>query len=79
MNSTTLEGQGNDLTGSVKEGVGSITGDKSLESEGQAQQLTGNVQKGVGKAKDFAKKRPFAAAALFGVVGLAVLNTLRGK
>lgn len=33
----------------------------------------------VEKARGFAKARPFAAAALAGVVGLAVLNTLRGK
>ncbi len=31
------------------------------------------------KAKAFAKDRPFATAALLGVVGMAVLNTLRGK
>jgi ElaB/YqjD/DUF883 family membrane-anchored ribosome-binding protein len=33
----------------------------------------------VEKAKSFAKERPYAAAALVGVVGLAILNTLRGK
>ena len=32
-----------------------------------------------GKAKQFAKDRPYTAAALAGVVGLAILNTLRGK
>ena len=31
------------------------------------------------KAKAFAKDRPFATAALLGVVGMALLNTLRGK
>jgi ElaB/YqjD/DUF883 family membrane-anchored ribosome-binding protein len=31
------------------------------------------------KARGFAKERPFATAALAGVVGLALLNTLRGK
>ena len=31
------------------------------------------------KAKTFAKARPFASAALAGVVGIALLNTLRGK
>lgn len=33
----------------------------------------------VGKARDFAKARPAATAALAGVIGLAILNTLRGK
>ncbi len=32
-----------------------------------------------GKAKQFAKDRPYTAAALAGVVGLAILNTLRGR
>jgi hypothetical protein len=31
------------------------------------------------KAKGFAKARPAATAALFGVVGLALFNTLRGR
>ncbi len=33
----------------------------------------------VEKARGFAKARPAATAALVGVVGLAILNTLRGK
>ena len=32
-----------------------------------------------GKARAFAKARPAATAALAGVVGLALLNTLRGR
>jgi ElaB/YqjD/DUF883 family membrane-anchored ribosome-binding protein len=31
------------------------------------------------KATKFAKERPWATAALAGVVGMALLNTLRGK
>lgn len=33
----------------------------------------------VDKARAFAKARPGATAALAGVVGLAILNTLRGR
>ena len=33
----------------------------------------------VSRATDFAKQRPWATAALAGVVGMALLNTLRGK
>jgi len=33
----------------------------------------------VTKATEFAKQRPWATATLAGVVGLALLNTLRGK
>jgi ElaB/YqjD/DUF883 family membrane-anchored ribosome-binding protein len=32
-----------------------------------------------GKATQFAKDRPWATAALAGVVGMALLNTVRGK
>ena len=34
---------------------------------------------GTGKAKAFAKARPGATAALAGVIGLALFNTLRGR
>ena len=33
----------------------------------------------IDKARGFAKARPFASAALVGVVGIALLNTLRGR
>jgi ElaB/YqjD/DUF883 family membrane-anchored ribosome-binding protein len=33
----------------------------------------------VAKAKAFAKDRPWATAAAVGVIGMALLNTLRGK
>ena len=33
----------------------------------------------VTKATEFAKQRPWATAALAGVVGMALLNTLRGR
>lgn len=94
MNSDTLIGTGRDMAGTVKESVGAATGDRALETEGKADHFGAQVQKGYGAAKDavlngsgplvekargFAKDRPFAAAALVGVVGLAILNTLRGK
>lgn len=57
---------------------------------GTTGQITNTVNKQVGAAKDaiapltskakgFAKARPFATAAAVGVIGLAILNTLRGK
>ncbi|WP_116090699.1 CsbD family protein [Sphingomonas crusticola] len=94
MNDDQLSGEGRDLTGKVKETAGDFTGNSSLQSEGLTDQLTGKAQKaygaasealsgGVGplvdQAKGFARKRPFAAAALLGVVGVAILNTLRGR
>lgn len=37
------------------------------------------LNQNLGKAKAFAKQRPAATAALAGVLGLALLNTLRGR
>ncbi len=94
MNTDTLSGAATDTSGKIKETLGSAIGDKSLQSEGAADQLTGTVQKTVGQAKDvveenirplvdyvrqFSKERPFTTAAVAGVLGIAVINTLRGK
>ena len=94
MNEDTIAGTGNDIAGRAKESVGSMTGDRSLQANGIVDQVKGAFQKTlggiagdntpgasetVGKAKQFAKDRPWATAALVGVVGMAVLNTLRGK
>lgn len=90
MNATTLDGEGQDIAGKVKETAGNLTGDRQLAGEGLADQLGGKATKAIGAARDsvapavdqvkgFAKARPFTAAAVAGVVGLAILNTLRGR
>jgi uncharacterized protein YjbJ (UPF0337 family) len=90
MNTDTIEGQTRDITGRVKETTGVLTGDDTLRTEGVADQVGGNTQKAVGslrdalapilgEAKTAAAKNPMATAALIGVVGLALLNTLRGR
>jgi uncharacterized protein YjbJ (UPF0337 family) len=94
MNTDTLSGTATDTSGKVKETLGGAIRDKSLQNEGVADQLSGTVQKTVGQAKDvveenvrplvdyvrqFSKERPFAAAAVAGVLGIALINTLRGK
>lgn len=90
MNNDTLEGQTRDIGGRVKETTGTLTGDERMRTEGVADQVSGNAQKAVGaardavapiinQAKDFARSRPMATAALVGVLGVALLNTLRGK
>ncbi|MDB5717413.1 MAG: CsbD family protein [Sphingomonas bacterium] len=90
MNSDTFEGEGRNLGGKVKEVTGDVTGDRSLQNRGVADQVSGNLQSAVGSARDaigpladqvkgFARQRPYAAAALAGVVGIAILNTLRGR
>jgi len=94
MNDDTLVGETRDMTGKVKEVAGDVTGDARLKGEGLADQIVGKVQKIAGSTREtlvaegqpltdavirFARARPFAAAAIAGVVLLAVLNTLRGK
>lgn len=89
-----LAGEGRDIVGKVKKTAGDVMGDHSLQGEGLVYQLSGKAQKLFGDAKDaigtdsgpllhkarrFTRERPYAAAALMGVVGLALLNALRGK
>lgn len=94
MNSDQLSGAATDFGGKIKETVGGAIGDKRLQGEGVADQLGGTVQKTLGDARDtveqnirplidyvrqFARERPFTAAAVAGVLGIAVINTLRAK
>ena len=94
MNQDKLSGEGRDIAGKVKETVGDVTGDSRLQGEGLADQLSGKGQKVAGVVSDafavdgvplldrvrqFARERPLASAALVGVLGLAVINTLRGR
>jgi uncharacterized protein YjbJ (UPF0337 family) len=44
--------KGDQVKGKVKEAVGSLTGDKDLESEGKADRRAGEAKEKVGKAKD---------------------------
>lgn len=94
MNQDQIEGATTDFTGKVKESFGNATGDTQTQNAGVADQVSGKVQKTIGdtketvanaaapladKARKFANDRPWTAAALAGVVGLAILNTVRGK
>jgi ElaB/YqjD/DUF883 family membrane-anchored ribosome-binding protein len=55
-------------------------GAKATQAYGQARDVIAEKAGPlVDKARGFAKERPFAAAALAGVVGIAILNTLRGR
>lgn len=47
-----IRGTGNDLGGKIKEGLGKLTGDRSLESEGHMDQAKGKAQKALGDVKD---------------------------
>jgi len=90
MNATTLDTDLQDIGGKVKKGTGKLTGDSQLQGSGMADEASAKLSKGVqsakeavtpliGQATQFAKDRPWATAALAGAVGIAVINTLRGK
>ena len=46
-----VEGKVDQTKGSIKEGLGNLTGDRDLQHEGQADQASGDVQEGWGKVK----------------------------
>ena len=50
-----IKGLANEAAGNVKQGVGKVTGDTSLQAKGKAQELKGEAQQTVGDVKDAAK------------------------
>ena len=46
-----IEGKTSDLKGKLKDGLGGLTGDTSLQGEGKLDQLKGKVQDAFGKAQ----------------------------
>lgn len=55
MDEEHLKGAADQAKGSVKEAIGKVTGDATIEAEGAAQKSSGKVQKAVGAAKDKAR------------------------
>ena len=47
-----VDGAGKKLSGSIKEGLGKLTGDSKLQAEGAAEKTAGSVQNAIGGAKD---------------------------
>ncbi len=47
-----VEGSAKQMGGSLKEGVGKMTGDEKLKAEGKADKFEGKVQNTVGGMKD---------------------------
>ncbi len=58
MSDNRIEGAGNKMAGSVKEGIGKLTGDAKLQAEGVAQKAGGSVQNAAGKVQDSAAAEP---------------------
>lgn len=52
MNKHQVKGVTNQATGEVKQQVGKLTGDTSLEARGHAREAKGKLQKGLGDAKE---------------------------
>jgi uncharacterized protein YjbJ (UPF0337 family) len=50
-NNDELEGKFDKAKGSIKSGLGNLTGDRDLEAEGNADKASGNIQEGFGKVK----------------------------
>ena len=55
MDKDRVEGIGKTVSGSVKEAVGKVTGDKKTSGEGKAKKAAGKVQNAFGGAKDTAR------------------------
>ncbi len=49
------EGAKKEVSGSVKEGIGKMTGNKRTEAEGKVEKTEGKVQGKVGEMKDHAR------------------------
>ncbi|MBV8855983.1 MAG: CsbD family protein [Acidobacteria bacterium] len=50
-NKDEMEGKYNQVKGSVKEGLGRLTGDDDMRAEGSADKIKGDVQEGWGGTK----------------------------
>jgi uncharacterized protein YjbJ (UPF0337 family) len=79
MNIDTLAGEGTELKGKFKEGLGDAAGDPALQRDGVADQLSGKARKAFGSLRDFVREQPVAAAVVAGVVGLVLVKSSRGK
>lgn len=56
MDKDRIKGTVKQAEGAVKEKIGKLTGDTSLEVEGKIEKVEGSIQKTFGKAKDALRK-----------------------
>lgn len=52
MDEDRLKGIGKQVTGSIKEAIGKVTGDTKAQAEGAVEKTAGKAQNAVGDAKD---------------------------
>lgn len=55
MNKDTVEGNLQQVKGSVKEALGKVAGNDRLEAEGANEKVAGKVQEGLGKTREAAE------------------------
>ena len=55
MDNDRMAGLGKKVSGSIKEAIGKITGDRKMQTEGTTERAAGTVQNAVGGAKDTAR------------------------
>jgi uncharacterized protein YjbJ (UPF0337 family) len=51
-----VSGSAKQMGGSIKEGVGNLTGDEKLKNEGTMDKVKGKIENAVGSAKDTIKE-----------------------
>jgi len=56
MNNDRIDGALKNTGGKIKEGVGKLVGDVSLETEGKANQVSGKFQNAIGAIKEALNK-----------------------
>lgn len=56
MNDDQVKGTGKKITGSLKEAIGKVTGDKKTQAEGTAEKAAGHAEGVLGKSKDKVEK-----------------------
>jgi len=55
MDKDRTEGQAKQVTGSIKDAAGKLTGDAKLQAEGKAEKTEGKLQNAIGGLKDALK------------------------
>ena len=56
MNKQHVKGAADKVSGAVKEGIGDLTGDKSMKVKGKIDKAKGEIREAAGDVKDAAKK-----------------------
>ena len=56
VDENSVSGSAKQMGGSIKEGVGNLTGDEKLKNEGTVDKVKGKIENAVGSAKDTIKE-----------------------